>query len=51
VAVEFGRAETPEEIAAVQRLRYQVYVEELGRCHGVADSAPEQFAEPEDEHS
>ena len=33
---EFGRATTAEEIEAVQRLRYTVYVEELGRYQGVA---------------
>jgi hypothetical protein len=48
---EFCRAETPEEIAAVQRLRYRVYVGELGRYRDEADEASERLAEPEDDRS
>ena len=47
----FGRASTAEEIAAVQRLRYAVYVAEMGRYDDVAGAAEGRFAEPEDEHS
>jgi len=51
VGLECGRATTAEEIAAVQRLRYAVYVEEMGR-YPDADGADEgRFAEPEDENS
>jgi hypothetical protein len=46
---EFGRAESAEEIAAVQRLRYEVYVEELGRYGDVADGVGGLLAEPEDD--
>ena len=42
---------TAEEVEAVQRLRYAVYVEELGRYRGAADGAAGRFAEPEDGHS
>ncbi len=48
---EFARATTPEELAAVQRLRYAVYVEEMHRYDGVAGEEEHRFAEPEDEHS
>ena len=48
---EFGRATTAAEIEAAQRLRYAVYVEELGRYQGVADIESRTFAEPEDDHS
>jgi hypothetical protein len=51
VELEFGRATTPEEIAAVQRLRYAVYVEEMDRYHDVAGGDEGRFAEPEDENS
>ena len=47
----FGRATTPEEIEAVQRLRYTVYVEELGRYRDSAGTDDGRFAEPEDECS
>ena len=46
---EFGRAETPTELEAVQKLRYRVYVEELGRYRAAADGESGRFAEPEDE--
>jgi hypothetical protein len=45
----FGRAETVDEIRAAQRVRYAVYVEELGRYRGRADEADGRLAEPEDE--
>ena len=48
---ELGRATTPEEIAAVQRLRHAVYVEEMDRYHDVSGEAEGRFAEPEDDHS
>lgn len=47
----YGRATTSADVEAVQRLRYAVYVEELGRYRDVADDAGETFAEPEDAHS
>jgi hypothetical protein len=51
VAFEVGRATTTEEIEAVQRLRYSVYVEEMGRYHEVDGEEDGRFAEPEDAHS
>jgi hypothetical protein len=47
----FGRATTAAEIAAVQRLRYAVYVDELGRYRDVADGENQMFTEPEDDNS
>lgn len=44
-------AHTDEEKEAVYRLRYDVYVEEMGRYHSVADHEKRQFAEPEDDGS
>jgi hypothetical protein len=49
--MEFARATTAAEIEAVQRLRYAVYVEEMGRYDGVVGAEDGRFAEPEDEHS
>ena len=49
--LQFGRAVTADEIAEVQRLRYLVYVEELGRYRGAADEVSGRLAEPEDEYS
>jgi len=51
MGLEFGRAVTAEELLAVQRLRYAVYVEELGRYRGAADGAAGRLAEPEDDYS
>jgi hypothetical protein len=51
MSFEFGRATTAAEIEAVQRLRYAVYVEEMGRYHDVAGGEDGRFAEPEDAHS
>jgi hypothetical protein len=51
VGFEFGRAVTSGEVAAVQRLRYSVYVEELGRYRDAADEGSRRFAEPEDDYS
>jgi hypothetical protein len=51
MGLQFGRAVTAEEIAEVQRLRYRVYVEELGRYRSAADEASGRLVEPEDEHS
>ena len=48
-AITFGRATTPEEVEAVQRLRFEVYVGELGRYRSKADDG--RFAEPEDDSS
>jgi CRP-like cAMP-binding protein len=47
----YGRASTPAEVEAVQKLRYTVYVEELGRYGEDADRASATFDEPEDAHS
>ena len=51
MSIEFGRATTAAEIEAVQRLRFAVYVEEMGRYDDVAGGDEGRFAEPEDEHS
>ena len=51
MGLDFRRATTAGEIEAAQRLRYAVYVEELGRYRGAADDAAGRFAEPEDDHS
>jgi hypothetical protein len=51
MGLEFGRAVTAEEIAALQRLRYSVYVEELGRYRDAADDTTRRLVEPEDAHS
>ena len=51
MTIEFGRATTAAEIAAVQGLRYAVYVDEMDRYHDVDGSEHHRFAEPEDEHS
>ena len=48
---ELGRATSVAEVEAVQRLRYLVYVEELGRYQDVADREHGRLAEPEDDHS
>ena len=42
-------AETEEEKRAVYRLRYDVYVEEMGRYRTVADHENRLLVEPEDE--
>jgi Cyclic nucleotide-binding domain len=47
MGLEFGRAVTTEDIEAAQRLRYAVYVDELGRYRDVAGAGL--LAEPEDE--
>jgi len=44
-------ARTEDEKRAVYRLRYDVYVEEMGRYRGAADHANRLFSEPEDEYS
>ncbi len=51
MTLEFCRATTPGEIEAAQRLRYSVYVEELGRYRAASDAAVGRFAEPEDDSS
>ncbi len=51
MSFEFGFAETPGEIAGVQGLRYDVYVEELGRYGDKADHERRLFVEPEDAYS
>lgn len=48
MAFTFGLAMTDEEKRAVQRLRYSVYVEELGRYAAKADHEQRLLAEPED---
>jgi hypothetical protein len=45
----FHIAETEEEKLAVYRLRYEVYVEEMGRYRGIADHERRLLIEPEDE--
>lgn len=49
--VECGLATTSEEVEAIQRLRYDVYVDELGRYRSKADHERRVFVEPEDDHS
>ncbi len=44
-------AQTPDEKRAVYRLRYDVYVEEMGRYRSVADHEQRMFSEACDEHS
>jgi hypothetical protein len=44
----FHAAETAEEKLAVYRLRYDVYVEEMGRYRGAADHERRLLVEPED---
>jgi hypothetical protein len=51
VGIEFSRATTAAEVDAVQRLRYTVYVDEMGRYDGVDGAEDGRFAEPEDEYS
>ena len=45
----FHGAESDEEKLAVYRLRYDVYVEELGRYRGAADHERRMLVEPEDQ--
>ncbi len=49
VRTGFHAAETEEEKLAVYRLRYDIYVEEMGRYRGVADHERRLLVEPEDE--
>jgi CRP-like cAMP-binding protein len=49
--VEFARADTAAEIAAVQRLRHRVYVEEMHRYDAVLGADEGRFEEPEDARS
>jgi CRP-like cAMP-binding protein len=49
IRVGFHAAETEEEKLAVYRLRYDVYVEEMGRYRGAADHERRLLVEPEDE--
>jgi GNAT superfamily N-acetyltransferase len=51
VAFVIGQVSTPAELEAVQRLRYAVYVDEMGRYRGRADHDRQLLAEPEDDHS
>src|SRR5262245_2669306 len=44
----FHAAETEEEKFAVYRLRYDIYVEEMGRYRGAADHERRLLVEPED---
>jgi hypothetical protein len=48
---EFGIAETEEERRGVYRLRYDVYVDEMGRYKDIANHEERLFSEPEDEQS
>ncbi|HEX5613643.1 MAG TPA: GNAT family N-acyltransferase, partial [Acidimicrobiia bacterium] len=45
------RAETEAELAEVFGLRYEVYVEEMGRYRDTADHERRQLSDPEDAHS
>jgi hypothetical protein len=49
--IEVTLAETDEEREALQRFRYDVYVEELGRYRARADHGGRRLADPEDERS
>ena len=51
MAVQFARASTSAEIAAVQRLRHKVYVEEMHRYLDVRGAEDGRFEEPEDDRS
>ncbi len=51
MSFEFGLAERPDEIAGVQNLRYDVYVEELARYGDRADHERRLLIEPEDSYS
>jgi CRP-like cAMP-binding protein len=51
MAYEVGLAETDDQKEAVYRFRYTVYVEEMGRYHGIADHAGRRLVEPDDERS
>ena len=51
MAFELGLASTDEEVDAVQALRYDVYVEEMGRYRASADHERRRFVEPEDAYS
>jgi hypothetical protein len=42
---------TPEEREAVERFRYEVYVEEMGRYRATADHEHRRLSDPEDDHS
>src|SRR5262245_50391842 len=45
----FHAAETEDEKLAVYRLRYDIYVEEMGRYRGAADHEGRLLVEPEDQ--
>jgi hypothetical protein len=49
MTITLARATTRAEIEDVQRLRYAVYVEEMGRYQDVTGAADARFEEPEDE--
>jgi hypothetical protein len=51
MALEMGLADSDEEVEAIQSLRYDVYVEEMGRYRGAADHDRRLFVEPEDGYS
>lgn len=51
MSIQLGRVTNEEELEAVQRLRYDVYVEEMGRYGSRADHANRRLVDPEDEHS
>src|SRR5262245_33143317 len=51
VTYEFGMVETEEQLRGVQQLRYDVYVEELGRYKAKADHENRIFIEDEDDTS
>ncbi|MFT5203174.1 MAG: hypothetical protein ACI9C1_002571 [Candidatus Aldehydirespiratoraceae bacterium] len=51
MALTMGFATSGDEVEAIQSLRYDVYVEEMGRYQGIADHENRLFREPEDGYS
>lgn len=49
--IQVRTATTSEEVEAVQRFRYSIYVEEMGRYHDSADHERRLLADPEDDQS
>src|SRR5689334_19846654 len=48
---EFGVVSTADELDAVQRFRYEVYVEEMGRYRATADHSNRKLVDDVDERS
>lgn len=51
MTVEVFRAQSERDREELFRFRYAVYVEEMGRYHGIADHQGRRLVEPEDAHS